>query len=141
MQPGSCAETITFQHLSGSHGAAASFFNNHDVLGAARESLTSFLSHFHPIPLVGLACGREPIAPFRWETNSDKPEFGIGTKWNKLGVEAGCKLLKRWWPGTESNRRRQPFQGYLPTLLSGSGSMEVHVRKRLTSDGDWDQLG
>src|SRR5262249_12533808 len=22
-----------------------------------------------------------------------------------------CKLLKRWWPGTESNRRRQPFQG------------------------------
>jgi hypothetical protein len=22
-----------------------------------------------------------------------------------------CNCLKRWWPGTESNRRRQPFQG------------------------------
>jgi hypothetical protein len=28
-----------------------------------------------------------------------------------------CKLLKRWWPGTELNRRRQPFQGCsLPKL-------------------------
>jgi len=22
-----------------------------------------------------------------------------------------CKSLKMWWPGTELNRRRQPFQG------------------------------
>ena len=29
-------------------------------------------------------------------------------------------MLKRWWPGTESNRRRQPFQGCaLPTELPG----------------------
>ena len=31
-----------------------------------------------------------------------------------------CKLLKRWWPGTELNRRRQPFQGCaLPAELPG----------------------
>jgi hypothetical protein len=30
------------------------------------------------------------------------------------------KCLKMWWPGTESNRRRQPFQGCaLPTELPG----------------------
>ena len=35
----------------------------------------------------------------------------------------GCKLLKTWWPGTELNRRRQPFQGCaLPPELPG------HVR-------------
>ena len=37
-----------------------------------------------------------------------------------------------WWPGTESNRRRQPFQGCLPTMLSGSESMEVHGSKEIT---------
>jgi predicted HTH domain antitoxin len=26
-----------------------------------------------------------------------------------------------WWPGTESNRRRQPFQGHLPIPLRGNG--------------------
>src|SRR5215470_5353890 len=31
-----------------------------------------------------------------------------------------CKYLKTWWPGTELNRRRQPFQGcVLPFELSG----------------------
>jgi hypothetical protein len=24
-----------------------------------------------------------------------------------------------WWPGTGSNRRRRPFQGYLPIMASG----------------------
>src|SRR5688572_6377610 len=44
----------------------------------------------------------------------------IGTNWNQL-VELGVwKCLKTWWPGTESNRRRQPFQGCaLPTELPG----------------------
>ena len=33
---------------------------------------------------------------------------------------AVAKLLKEWWPGTESNRRRRPFQGRaLPTELPG----------------------
>jgi hypothetical protein len=31
-----------------------------------------------------------------------------------------ANLLKRWWPGTELNRRRQPFQGCaLPPELPG----------------------
>jgi hypothetical protein len=45
---------------------------------------------------------------------------GIGMKWNETGFLEVCKLLKRWWPGTELNRRRQPFQGCaLPTELPG----------------------
>jgi hypothetical protein len=37
-----------------------------------------------------------------------------GEPWNV------CKLLILWWPGTESNRRRQPFQGCaLPAELPG----------------------
>ena len=28
------------------------------------------------------------------------------------------KLRIRWWPGTESNRRRQPFQGCAPPALA-----------------------
>ena len=28
------------------------------------------------------------------------------------GELADCKPLETWWPGTELNRRRQPFQGY-----------------------------
>ena len=56
--------------------------------------------------------GGNPTAPSC--SNRDElrqAKFVIGTKWNKLGIDDSCKLLKRWWPGTESNRRRQPFQG------------------------------
>ena len=35
----------------------------------------------------------------------------FGMKWNERAFWSACKLLKIWWPGTESNRRRQPFQG------------------------------
>ena len=36
---------------------------------------------------------------------------------------AVAKLFRVWWPGTESNRRRQPFQGCaLPTELPGRES-------------------
>jgi hypothetical protein len=31
---------------------------------------------------------------------------------------SAATVLKTWWPGTELNRRRQPFQGWLPPLLS-----------------------
>jgi hypothetical protein len=24
-----------------------------------------------------------------------------------------CNCFEMWWPGTELNRRRQPFQGYV----------------------------
>ena len=35
-------------------------------------------------------------------------------------------LLKTWWPGTELNRRRRPFQGRaLPTELPGQSSLIV----------------
>ena len=46
------------------------------------------------------------------------------------GKRQARKLLKVWWPGTESNRRRQPFQGCaLPPELPG------HVRAAPLPDG------
>jgi hypothetical protein len=42
-----------------------------------------------------------------------------------------AKLLKRWWPGTESNRRRRPFQGRLPYRRSGLKSTDVTDGKEL----------
>ncbi len=57
------------------------------------------------------ASGREPLDSFCIEANSGKPDLGIGTKRNKLRIEGSCNLLKVWWPGTDLNRRRQPFQG------------------------------
>ena len=35
----------------------------------------------------------------------------FGMKWNETAFWKVCKLLKTWWPGTDLNRRRQPFQG------------------------------
>ena len=39
-----------------------------------------------------------------------------------LDVDGGLGIsrnsLKTWWPGTELNRRRQPFQGWTPEQLS-----------------------
>ena len=29
------------------------------------------------------------------------------------GLTISSNSLKTWWPGTELNRRRQPFQGYV----------------------------
>jgi len=29
------------------------------------------------------------------------------------GLRISFNSLKTWWPGTELNRRRQPFQGYV----------------------------
>jgi hypothetical protein len=45
-------------------------------------------------------------------------EYGVPpTMEGFLVVEEGLtishNLLKTWWPGTELNRRRQPFQGYV----------------------------
>ena len=49
------------------------------------------------------------------------------------------------WSGRpDSNRRRLPFQGCLPTLLSGSESAQVVVGKEVTKEWfrtDWDDLG
>ena len=67
-----------------------------------------------PTPFKCLPC------PHCFETNSVEPEIGIGTVMEQMPATAACRLLKMWWPGTESNRRRQPFQGCaLPTELPG----------------------
>ena len=36
----------------------------------------------------------------------------FGTFWNVTEILKAAKWLKTWWPGTELNRRRQPFQGW-----------------------------
>src|ERR1035438_4183585 len=56
----------------------------------------------------------------------------FGMKWNKPALRGARKLLKRWWPETGSNRRRQPFQGCLPIALNGSESMEVSGGESVT---------
>src|SRR5215469_1046258 len=44
----------------------------------------------------------------------------IGTQMGPSKISDVRKSLIKWWPGTESNRRRQPFQGCaLPTELPG----------------------
>jgi hypothetical protein len=52
-----------------------------------------------------------PTGESRWATS-------FGMNWNETGFWEACKLLKTWWPGTESNHRRQPFQGHGRQLLS-----------------------
>jgi len=34
----------------------------------------------------------------------------VGGLWVSFGGENSAKSLEMWWPGTELNRRRQPFQ-------------------------------
>jgi hypothetical protein len=53
----------------------------------------------------------------------------------KRGFGRSRKLLKEWWPGTESNRRRQPFQDCLATRRSGSESGEINGPQRFTPAG------
>ena len=65
---------------------------------------------------------RQLLAGWNWNQLEQKPEWWV------------CKHLKTWWPGTESNRRRQPFQGCLPTLLSGSESAQVGNYKQLRAE-------
>src|SRR5271157_737004 len=52
---------------------------------------------------------------------------------NETGSWGVCKPLKTWWPGTELNRRRQPFQGCaLPTELPGH-----FLSAQLCPQNDW----
>jgi hypothetical protein len=54
------------------------------------------------------------------EANPGASARFLGTEWNRNRVEGGRKCKKTWWPGTELNRRRQPFQGCaLPPELPG----------------------
>jgi len=68
------------------------------VLGASGYALAAHLANDCPRIV---RPGGTRSDPFRVEANSGKPAFGIGTKWNKLGVEGNCKYLEMWWPGTD----------------------------------------
>jgi hypothetical protein len=53
------------------------------------------------------------------ETKQSEQDDQLGELWSQkvpIGAKVGsgnvAKLLKTWWPGTEMNRRRQPFQGW-----------------------------
>ena len=46
-----------------------------------------------------------------YPTKASTSSHEFGMKWNKTASWGAGKYLKQWWPGTESNRRRQPFQG------------------------------
>jgi len=52
----------------------------------------------------------------------------FGTEWNRFEVGSDCKLLKRWWPGTESNRRRRPIAGTGAPGFSGEGRLAVQAQ-------------
>ena len=73
-------------------------------------------------------CPKVPLSGVR-QTSTGADFFG--TKWNKTDGGIACKLLNTWWPGTESNRRRQPFQGCaLPSgliPLTGRKSAHAHM--------------
>jgi hypothetical protein len=64
------------------------------------------------------ALQNDPDAKFHPRCESQQTKV-FGMKRNETGFWKVCKLLKPWWPGTESNRRRQPFQGCaLPLLIA-----------------------
>ena len=46
-----------------------------------------------------------------------------------------------WWPGTESNRRRQPFQGRMPIRRSGLKPVYVIQLTEVVHQLMWDHLG
>ena len=60
----------------------------------------------------GRSCPKKPTpnGPHSGEGKSQRAK-SFGMKWNEPAFWKVCKLLKTWWPGAESNRRRQPFQG------------------------------
>ena len=61
------------------------------------------------------SCPKKPTlnGPRSGEGKSQRAK-SFGMKWNETAFWRVCKLLKMWWPGTELNRRRQPFQGCAP---------------------------
>ena len=65
-------------------------------------------------------------------------------KRNETDLWSVCKLLKTWWPGTESNRRRQPFQGRLANEPSRLESIQPIAVERFTEvpfGTVWDDVG
>src|ERR1700726_4917036 len=55
--------------------------------------------------------------------------------WSQTGWDDVAKCFEMWWPGTELNRRRQPFQGCaLPPELPGHFLSAQLPAKRLTAN-------
>ena len=61
------------------------------------------------------SCPKKPTPnePHSGEGKSQRAK-SFGMEWNETAFWKVCKLLKKWWPGTDLNRRRQPFQGCDP---------------------------
>jgi hypothetical protein len=66
---------------------------------------------------------------------------GFGTQWNRSALRRASNCLRTWWPGTELNRRRQPFQGCLPSRLSRCNHMRAQRLHRLRIRMVWASLG
>ena len=59
--------------------------------------------------------GSRPI-----QKESEDPTNGNQYDCDQYREETNVLAICKWWPGTESNRRRRPFQGRaLPTELPG----------------------
>jgi hypothetical protein len=55
--------------------------------------------------------------------------------WSECLKRYALPALREWWPGTESNRRRQPFQGCaLPTELPGREVVSPFYQARVASN-------
>jgi len=58
---------------------------------------------------------------------SQSSQLWVYRYWTLIGREKNLHqtLNFYWWPGTESNRRRRPFQGRLPNRGSGLKSTDL----------------
>ncbi len=72
---------------------------------------------------------------------SSTTSFLSPTTWAVLPVSSVVSARCGWWPGTESNRRRQPFQGCLPSRLSRCNHMRAQRLHRLRVGIVWASLG
>jgi len=75
---------------------------------------TLFLEHFQPAGLEDLL--RKALDDYSdvWDLPRQDPDdngHNSGTADGSSGFSSHVKLLKEWWPGTESNRRHADFQG------------------------------
>src|SRR5436305_7154852 len=76
------------------------------------------------------------MEPPGWKDLPTAPPTNKGGLRFKRGLRMTCNSLKTWWPGTELNRRRQPFQGCaLPPELPG------HIRAHSLSGDNRPNIG
>src|SRR5215469_2061816 len=72
---------------------------------------------FHSLVSDFRSSKRECRGVKRFERHAYEPK--IVTNCDQISIFGVCKCLKTRWPGTESNRRRQPFQGCALPSQSG----------------------